>query len=103
MLDEHDEMLMFFVRDTRLPWAEVFRRGHYLATEHEDIIAGYEVTEGGVDDIFVFLTNKYFQLGKPMPHLTPSNPRTNRKIKEGGEVEELRRRQEMHRRSQTLV
>lgn len=41
LLDEHDEMLMYFLRDVRLTWAEVFRRGHYLATVHDYIIARY--------------------------------------------------------------
>lgn len=59
LLDEHDELLMFFIRDAKLTWAEAYRRGHRLTLDNSDIIASYEITEGGVDDIFVFLSNKF--------------------------------------------
>ncbi|ODM93331.1 ATP-binding cassette sub-family A member 3 [Orchesella cincta] len=65
LLDEHDDMIMYFLRDARFTWADVFRSVHALVDEYKTVVDGFEVAESEIEDIFIFMTNKYHELDKP--------------------------------------
>ncbi|CAL8070751.1 unnamed protein product [Orchesella dallaii] len=65
LLDEHDDLMMYFLRDARLSWAFVFRSMHALAVEYNSVIESFDVSESEIEDIFIFMTNKHHELDKP--------------------------------------
>ncbi|CAL8071293.1 unnamed protein product [Orchesella dallaii] len=65
LLDEHDDRLLYFLRDARYTLGDILRRAHYLQTTYDFLVQSYDVSESDIEDIFIFMTKKYHELDKP--------------------------------------
>ncbi|CAG7834142.1 unnamed protein product [Allacma fusca] len=63
--DEQDNLLLYFLRDMRITWGELFRRMRSILDENYEIIEKYIISESTLDEIFILLTNKYRELDAP--------------------------------------
>ncbi|ODM94441.1 ATP-binding cassette sub-family A member 3, partial [Orchesella cincta] len=65
LLDEHDDRLMYFLRDSRFTLGDLFLRAQFLALTYDVLVDSYDVSESRIEDVFIFMTKKYHELDKP--------------------------------------